>query len=215
MKINLNSAKKFTLAVLVGCLSFNVMATDNADKKEEASISLEPSKNSATVLVRFLNISISTPATIKVLDQSGDAIYKETLEGRENHAKKYNFSKLKPGKYSIVLKSETGEIRKPFIVGLNGTVREVKSEVFRQFRPAIIEKHEIDQVYIMFANTTGEPLSVKLIDRKGNILYEEEVQKNQNFGKVINLKDLPSGHYTVGVACEEYLYNYQKEIHKL
>lgn len=215
MKVNWYYVKKMTMAIMVGCLSFNVLANDNADNKEEANISLEPSKSSATVKVHFMNISTSTPATMNVLDQSGDIIYKEVLEGRASYTKKYNFSELKPGKYSMVLKSETVEIQKPFIVGLNGNVREDKSEAFKKFKPAVIEKNEKEQVHIMFNNSTGAPLSVTLVDKKGNILYKEKVQENENYGRVINLKDVPSGHYTLVVSCYEHHYNFFKEIRKI
>lgn len=214
MRVNLYSVKKITLAILLGCLSFNSMATDKADNKDELSISLKPSKTNATVIVQFLNISTTTPATVKVLDQSGDTIYEETLAEQESHTKKYNFSKLKPGKYFMVLKSETGEIRKPFIVGMNGSVREDKSEAIKKFKPVIIEKKDIEQVQVMFNNSTGAPLTVKLVDKKGNTLYKEEVQEEQNYLRALNLKDIPSGQYALVINGYEYHYNFYREIRK-
>ncbi len=214
MKINLFPLKRFTLTVLVGCLSFSVMATDKEDNKDESTISLKPGKTNATVVVRFLNISTSAPATVKVLDKYGDTIYQEDLLEKDNHIRKYNFSSLRPGKYFMILSSETGEIRKPFIVRENGKVSEDYSEAIKKFKPIILEKQEGEQVRVMFNNSTGAPLTVKLVDKKGRILYREEVQEDQNYLKAFNLNNIPSGQYALMINGYEYPYSFYKEIRK-
>ncbi len=206
MKKSFNTVKQLMIILLTGLVSINVMATNDRNS-EDASISLDPSKTNTTVVVRIWNISTTAPATIAVFNKFGNAIYRETVAGKDNHMKRYDFSKLEAGKYDLVLESATGEIHKPFIVGMNGIVREDKSGAFKNFKPIILKRKGTDEVQVLFTNPSDISLSVKLSDKYGRIIHKEEVAGNQHFAKALNLKKLPAGQYTVEVFCQDYGYH--------
>ncbi len=208
MNMHVNAVKKLMLAIAVS-FSLGAMAAGTKDG-EKADLSLEPSKTNATVVVRVWNLSTAAPATIQVLDNAGKVIYQEKVSGQESQLKKYDFSRLKHGKYSLVLKSETGDVTKSFVVGVDGRVRE-QNQAFRQFKPVVLAKNN-NEVQVMFENKTSLALSVALSDKNGNVLYTETVAGNQSYAKAIRLEQLPAGEYTVEVKGHDY--RYQKGISK-
>lgn len=136
-------------------------------------------------------------------------IYQEKVSGQESQLKKYDFSRLQHGKYSLVLKSETGSVTKSFVVGVDGKVRE-QNQALLQFKPVVFAKN--NQVQVMFENKSSVALSVALFDKNGNTLYTETVAGNQSYAKAIRLEQLPAGQYTVEVKGQDY--RYQKSISK-
>ncbi len=207
MNIHVNAVKKLMMAIAVS-LSLSAMATGTIEGGK-ADLSLEPSKTNATVVVRVWNLSTAAPATIQVLDKNGKVIYQEKVSGQESQLKKYDFSRLQHGKYSLVLKSETGSVTKSFVVGVDGKVRE-QNQALLQFKPVVFVKN--NQVQVMFENKSSVALSVALFDKNGNTLYTETVAGNQSYAKAIRLEQLPAGQYTVEVKGQDY--RYQKSISK-
>jgi len=195
--------KKLALVLAVGCISINTIAS--SPDSEDADFSFSPNKNNTTVMVRAWNLSSSAPATIKVLTESGKTVYEEAVGKKDKHIKRYDFSKMKSGKYTLVLASKTGEVKKPFIVG-NGLVREDKSAAYTYFRPRVIEKNKEHSLHIAFSNVTDVPLNLVITNYQNSEVYSTKVAGYQDFNNMINLKKLPAGHYTVRVYNTEYFY---------
>ena len=158
-------------------------------------------------MVKAWNLSADAPATLKILDKFGSTVYEEAVESEEQHTKLYDFSKMEAGKYTLILEGKTGEIKKPFIVGLNGIVREDKSEMYQSFRPLIIEKRKECSVYVAFKNVGNVPLKLTVTNSNGNVVYSENVSGYQEYNKVVNLKKLSRGQYSVNVYNADYSYH--------
>ncbi len=204
------TVKKLALTFMVGCLSLGAFAS-NSPENNEADVSISLSGQHAIVVVRDWNIAANAPASIKVLDKANKAVYEEAVSSGEQHAKRYNFSQMKPGKYTLVLESKTGKVRKPFIVGLDGSVREDKSEIYRSFAPIMIQpRSDRASVHIAFKNIADAPLKLVVLDNSGEVLYSEEVLGLQDYNKKVNLKKLRPGSYTLALYNADY--SYYKEV---
>ncbi len=202
--------KKLVLATAIGCMSLGAVAS-NALETIDADISISLSGQYATVVVRDWNLTANAPATIKVLNKAGKTVYEETVSSEEQHAKRYNFSQMEPGKYTLTLESKTGELRKPFTVGLDGSVREDKSEIYRSFTPVVVRlKSEPTSVHVAFNNVAATSLKLAVLSTGGDVLYSEEVLGQQDYNKKINLKELRPGQYTIALYNDDY--SYYKEV---
>ena len=202
--------KKLALTLMVGCLSLGAVA-NNSSENSDADVSISLNGQHAVVVVRDWNVTANTPATIKVLDKASKIVYKEAVSDGEQHAKRYNFSQMEPGKYTLILESKTGEISKPFIVGLDGSVREDKSELYRSFAPIMIQpRSDRTSVHVAFKNVADAPLKLAVLSSKGEVLYSEEVLGQQDYNKKVNLKKLQPGSYTLALYNADY--SFYKEV---
>ncbi|MEM8965013.1 MAG: hypothetical protein AAGE93_01240 [Bacteroidota bacterium] len=198
--------KKLALSFIAGCISLGAVASNNPNISD-ADVSISLNGQHAIVVVRDWNLTTSDLASIKVLDKSNKTVYKETVSSEEQYAKRYNFSQMKPGKYTLVLGSKNGEVRKPFIVGLDGSVREDKSEVYQNFAPIVVQpRAERTSVQVTFKNVANAPLKLAVLNVKGKELYSEEVSGQQDYNKKINLKELKPGSYTIALYNADYSY---------
>lgn len=206
MNQQIRTVKKFILVLSLGCFSVNAIASSGTGG-EDANLSIAPTEKSGKVVVRAWNLEADAPATIKVMNRSGKAIYEEVLLTGQDHRKKYDFSRLKAGRYSLVLSSQSKEVTRPFVVGLNGGVREDDTQAFENFAPAVIERPEDHQLRVMFNNPGKAPLTVKLSDANGRTIYSEQVEGQAACGKLINMEKLPIGDYRLTVANYDYQYS--------
>ena len=195
--------KKLALILTVGCLSLSAVAS-TVPGDEDANLSMAPTEVSGKVVVRAWNLAASAPATIKVVNKYGRTVYQEALATGEDHLKRYDFSQMKSGRYSLVLESQQGEVTRRFVVGMNGVVREDDTEAFRNFAPMIKENLEQHAVQVMFNNPAKAPLTVELLDERNRVIHSEKVPGGQSFGKSINMKKLRPGTYKVRVSNYDY-----------
>ncbi|MGB3586679.1 MAG: hypothetical protein WBA23_09075 [Tunicatimonas sp.] len=210
MKKNTMTVKKLALICMVGCLSLGAFA-GNSPEDNDADVSISLSGQHAIVVVRDWNIAANAPATIKVLDKTNKAVYEEAVSSGEQHARRYNFSQMEPGKYTLVLESKTSEVRRPFIVGLDGSVREDKSEFYQSFAPIVVQpRSDRASVYVAFKNIADAPLKLAVLNDNGEVLYSEEVAGEQEYNKKVNLKKLQPGSYTLALYNADY--SFYKEV---
>lgn len=205
MARNLNAVKGLIPMLTAACLSLSAVAADPPESGE-TTLSISPGGTSGTVVVRAWNLSADAPATIKILNKYGTVVYEERVDDRDEHSKQYNFSQMKSGKYTLVLENRAGELKKPFVVGINGVVREDKSAAYRNFRPMIIEKKQDQSVFVGFSNVADTPLTLAVTNLQGDMIYSTEVAGRQDYHQLINLKKLNPGDYHIKVYNPDYSY---------
>lgn len=72
------------------------------------------------------------------------------------------------------------------------------------FKPAV--RVEAETVNVMFKNSIASPVSLKLYDRYGNVLYQETVASQDKFAKGLNLSKLVAGQYSLSITGDDYVY---------
>lgn len=205
MNNSIKTIKKLVLILTVGCISLSAVAS-TAPGDEDANISMVPTGKAGSVVVRAWNLAAVAPATIKVLNRYGTALYQEALATGKDHQKRYDFSQLKAGRYALVLESQQGKVTRRFVVGMNGVVREDDTEAFQGFMPMIKEKRDQQCVQVMFNNPAKASLTVELLDKRDRVIHTDKVAGGQSYGKSINMKKLRPGTYQVRVSNYDYQY---------
>ncbi len=73
------------------------------------------------------------------------------------------------------------------------------------FKPAV----QIDEamVKVMFKNSIASPVSLKLYDRFGEVLYQETVACQEQYAKGLNLSKLDAGQYSLSLTGANYVYS--------
>ena len=202
----MQKVKILAVVILVSSLSWKAAAA-TPSTGENTNVSLSVSGQHATVVVKNGELMDDALATIKVVSKSKRVIYEETTSIKEMRSKRYDFSHLQAGKYTLVLTKDTEETKKILYVRKNGTVREDKSEAYRSFRPAITQLNKKQSLFhVALNNPLNEPLTVAVRNKQGKTVFSEEISGKQAYAKVINLSKLKRGNYSIDVYNKHYYY---------
>jgi len=172
----------------------NVLAADDSDTK----ISVRSLKNeSKKALIRIASVGSAEQAVLRIKDQNGRTLYRETLTGEKAYMKKYDFSRLPSGEYMVEVRTANGTTQEAFSLN-EGTAQAV------YFKPAI--KVEPQKVSVVFKNQINSAVSLKLYDQAGRVLYEERVASQDKYAKGLDLSKLNRGQYSLAISGDNYVY---------
>lgn len=172
----------------------NVIAADDADTKISVR-SLQGESKKA--LIRIVNQSAGEQAVLRIKDQQGYVLHREVLGGEDAYMKKYDFSSLPSGEYTVEVRTKSGSTEETFSL-TDGRARAM------YFKPAI--KVEPQKVSVIFQNRIDSPVSLKLFDQRGKVLYEEQVASQEKFAKGLDLSKLATGQYSLAILGDNYVY---------
>ncbi|WKN45723.1 hypothetical protein [Tunicatimonas pelagia] len=172
----------------------NVVAASGTDTK----ISVRSLENeSKKALIRVASVGSSEQATLRIKDENGRTLYRETLNGEDAYMKKYDFSRLPSGEYVVEVRTANGTTKEAFSLN-EGAAQAV------YFKPAI--KVEPQKVSVVFKNQINSSVSLKLFDQDGRVLYEERVASQEKFAKGLDLSKLNRGQYSLAILGNNYVY---------
>ena len=187
--------KKLTNQILVAIalllVSGSVIAGD-----ADPTISVRKAQGEKQTLVRVANLTTGS-AVLRLKDAQGRVLHREAIKG-DSYMKKYNLASLPSGEYTIEVRSDEGISQETFMLN-SGTAQAV------YFKPAV----QIDQavVKVMFKNSIASPVSLKLYDRYGEVLYQETVACQEQYAKGLNLSKLSAGRYSLSLTGDNYVYS--------
>jgi len=171
-----------------------VLAADDSDTKISVRSLQSESKKA---LIRVVNTESVEQAVLRIKDQQGRILHREVLKGEDAYMKKYDFSSLPTGEYVVEVRTENGITEEAFSLS-EGQTQAV------YFKPAV--KVEPQKVSVVFQNRIDSPVSLKLFDERGRVLYEEQVASQEKFAKGLNLSKLNSGQYSLSILGDNYVY---------
>ena len=184
---------KFTLSLLMGSfLLTNVHATDSENKISTKVLEGE-SKNT---LVRVFKTQANEKSVIYIRDMQRHTLYREEFQG--TLAKKFDFSKLPEGKYIMEVRTKGKKTKKEAFYVRN------ESRAITNFRPTL--KMEEKQVDVLFQNPTASELTLRISTGHSRVLYEEEIESQQEYAKTINLSRMKRGNYTLSIVGKGCVY---------
>ncbi len=187
--------KKLTNQILVAMAlllaSGSVIAGD-----ADPSISIRKSQGEKQTLVRVANLTTGS-AVLRLKDAQGRVLHREAIKG-DAYMKKYNLASLPAGEYTFEVRSTEGTSQETFTLSA-GMAQAI------YFKPAV----QIDEetVKIMFKNSITSPVSLKLYDRYGEVLYQETVAAQEQYAKGLNLSKLGAGQYSLSLTGANYVYS--------
>ena len=172
----------------------NVLAADDSDTKISVRSLQSESKKA---LIRVVNAQSVEQAVLRIKDQQGRVLHREVLKGEDAYMKKYDFSSLPTGEYVVEVRTSAGVTEETFSLN-EGQTQAV------YFKPAI--KVEPQKVSVVFQNRINSPVSLKLFDARGRVLYEEQVASQEKFAKGLDLSKLNGGQYSLSILGDNYVY---------
>lgn len=193
---NLKRMALLVLAVVMANASI-VLANDAEGPDAEVSVRQIQSEQKKAI-IRITNVSSDEPAVLRIKDTQGYVLHREVISQSEAYAKKYDFSNLPSGDYLVELSTSDGIIKESFELEAGRTNP-------RYFKPAV--QVEPGLIKVAFINRISSPVSLKLYDERGEVLYEETVPSQEKFAKGLNISKLNAGQYSLAVLGDNYVYS--------
>ncbi|WKN32977.1 hypothetical protein PZB74_06420 [Porifericola rhodea] len=177
---------------------FVVSTTTFAADDAETLISVRQDKSAdKKAFIRVTNISEEAPAVLKIKDMEGNTLHREVIADQA-YMKKYDFSNLPSGEYEVEVRTKAGISKEVFQISAGQS-----NAVY--FKPAIQVEPEL--VKVAFMNRVNSPVSLKLYDRDGKVLYEESVNSQETYSKGLNVAKLLPGQYSLAIVGDNYVYS--------
>lgn len=168
----------------------------------------DPTSNTeekSSELSMIFTVPTNMNTNISIFDQAGSLVTANYFI-KNNVGKSYDFSKVDKGTYTFVIETEFKSVEKTISVD-NKEIR-VLNEV-TEYRPIFTIDDDI--LTISYINLDEENISIELSDE--TYLYMEEKDGNDMaYGKMLDLKNLPKGEFTVALKAgyDMYKYNFNR-----
>ena len=118
---------------------------------------------------------------VSIYSMSGKKISSQTLKKVKNFKRTYDFSKLKPGQYKIVVRNEEGSANQQ----ISHLIKEARLKTFVTKMPDnnALKLHVGDF-------TEDQPVTVKIYNENYKLIHSEEIKNAQSFSRVYDLSSL-------------------------
>ena len=198
-----NLKKNMLLVLAVVMTSVNVVLASPAkgDKADEPEAKVSVRKIDAEnkkALIRITNLPSEGSAILRIKDMKGYVLHREMIRQNDAYARKYDLSNLPNGEYIVELTTQEGVTKEG--LSLNAGKAEVA-----YFKPAI--QVEPGLVKIAFKNSIEAPVSLKLYDNNGRLLYQERVASQEEYAKGLNVSRLSAGQYSLAISGDNYVFS--------
>ncbi len=179
-----------------------VLAAEGSD----ANVSVRQIKSEQKkAVIRVTNLAEGSTAILRIKDTQGHVLHREAIRQSDAYMKKYDFSSLPSGEYMVELRTEEGTITESF------DLKSGKAQS-QYFKPAV--QVAPGMIKVAFVNRIASPVSLKLYDRHGEVLYQETVSSQETFSKGLNVSKLSAGQYSLSIQGSDYVYSKSIEVQK-
>lgn len=190
--------KTMKIAILAMAALFTVNTATLAADEVDALISVRQVKSSEKkAFIRVTNLSNEASAVLRIKDMDGKTLHREVIAD-QSYMKKYDFSNLPSGEYEVEVRTKNGVSKEVFQISAGQT-----NAVY--FKPAI--QVEPEMVKVAFLNRVDTPVSLKLYNQDGKVLYEESVASQATYSKGLNVAKLLPGQYSLAIVGDNYTYS--------
>ena len=123
----------------------------------------------------------SGEVSVSIYNESGLKVSSKTIRNVKNFKRTYDFSKLAPGKYKIVVRSEDGTANQE----ISYQIKEAKLKTFVTRLPnsKSLKLHVGDF-------DTNEPVMVNIYDQNNILIHTDKIKNGQSFSRVYNLESI-------------------------
>jgi len=133
----------------------------------------------------------SSEVSVTIYDAQGRRVSSKTIDKVKNFKRTYDFSKLKPGKYKIVVKNESGSSNQEITY-------QIKEAVLKTFVSKLPDNQSL-KVHIG-AFDTSKPVLVKIYNQDYKLIHSDEIENAGSFSRVYDLNNIHS--QTVSILIE-------------
>lgn len=192
---------KLFLSMLLATFLFGQTAfatTPNIEDEDAITkVEVKGSADSKMLIVDLSNLQ-NDNVSVSILDDDEHVLYSETASDVQKFTKKFNLWKLEEGKYTLKVVQNKFRTIQPFeVTAKNVVVNESAKKV--NFEPLFKFKESKLEVLVPLSEST---VYISILDKSGNVLFEEKNENAPSFRKKYDLKNLPKGEYLVEVTFE-------------
>ncbi len=188
-----------TALVLLAVIMANASIVVADDVDLDANLSVRHIKSEQKkALIRITNLSEGQSAILRIKDKQGHVLYREVIKQSQAFAKKYDFSELPSGEYLVEVKTPEGTMTESFALE-SGQANPMYFKPAVQVEPGLIK--------VAFINRIASPVSLKLYDNRGELVYTETVPSQEKFAKGLNVSKLSAGQYSLSLLGDNYVYS--------
>lgn len=133
---------------------------------------------------------------VRILDKKGEVLLTELFNTKDFRNRKYNLNNLPDGKYDL----EVSDVQKTITMTLI-----IKSDILE------IEKEEklykphsfiMDKKWNLSVMSLGKDVNVRIIDQRGELVYEDEIKEKISVNRRYNLSKLKKGSYNLYISID-------------
>ena len=130
---------------------------------------------------------------ISIIDVKGIVLHSEMYQGTK-FSKNFDFKTLPNGSYYFEVEGETKV--KVIPVTVSSVVVKLIEDTNEVYFKPIIRRVE-DKIFISKLNLAKDVLAITFYDEEGYLLYNEEIKDDLNLSKILNIKHLTKGEYSL------------------
>ena len=118
---------------------------------------------------------------VTIYNESGSRMSTKTIKSAKKFKRTYDFSKLTPGKYTIVVRNENGSANQEIIY----QIKEARLKTF-------VSKHPDNNSLKIHVGDfdPNEPVLVKIYNQNNKLIHSEEIKNAQIFSRVYDLSNI-------------------------
>ncbi|NJN25261.1 MAG: hypothetical protein HC819_04425 [Cyclobacteriaceae bacterium] len=177
---------KTTLAVLA-----IVVGTSAGAIAQKKSVRLDPVSKDMYRLTYFNQGQCNVK--VEVIDAQGVRLLSEQINQKKSFTKPYSFENLKNGEYDFKVIDADG-------VYVSKITRSNEASM-----TAHIVKLENEKAKVIVRGEFVAPVTVKFLDRKGLLVFDDYIDQGSNFSKVYDLSRVNADEINIEVVTEEKL----------
>lgn len=191
--------KNVTLVVLLLiAMAHTSMANPKNPDKTGAQVSITTSPvNQKKAIIKIDNLIEGKKSFLKIKDKKGRLLHAETIHKDASFLRAYDFSGVAGGEYIVEVRTKEGITSQTF------TVKEEKKEIY--FKPVI--RTESEMIKVVFKNPMETPLSLKLYNKHGQVVYKTEVDAQEVFATGLDVSKLRNNPYTLSIWNKDYVFS--------
>lgn len=158
---------------------------------------------------KMIRMEVSNPASSEInvvlYDRAERIIYNDRIPAGATFEDKFDFAKVRQGKYRLVTQLENISLVRVFDVKENGIAL---AESYYSFTPQFVQEDEL--LSIIFLNSPKEQVRVEITDSWETIFEDYYKNPGMTFKKNYDLRELPRGFYTFRLISdrEEFSYDF-------
>ncbi len=184
--------KKLTfLAALLIVISAASFAEANTVEKPNVKPKFKMVAKSDVKFDLYYASDKSSEVWVTIYDTQGRRVSSKTIKNVKNFKRTYDFSKLKPGKYTIVVKNESGSANQEITY-------QIKEAVLKTFVSKLPDNQSLKLHVGAF--DTSKPVLVKIYNQNYKLIHSDEIRNDGSFSRVYNLNKMLA--QTVSVTIE-------------
>jgi hypothetical protein len=189
---------KTGMTLMIGAL----LTTSSYAKEDPVPANTADSEENISTLIK---VQPNMNTDVSIMDREGIIIFSDRLLKKSEAGKMYDLSNLENGTYTFITESDQKTVEKTLKVE-NSEIKVLKEE--KEYLPVF--KIDGDILRISYFNSEGNDISITLEDNAA-IYFESERSNELSYGKMLNIKKLSRGDYSVSLEAGPNTYYYSFE----